>query len=45
MTPLLCTLMLLLLGLLGRATASNPIVLNVSIADPHIHIYNGVAYM
>ena len=27
------------------AFASNPIIRNTSIADPHIHIYDGVAYM
>ena len=31
-------------ALLG-AQASNPVVLNTSIADPHIHIFNGTAYM
>lgn len=35
-----------ILGLLGAlAGASNPIVRNVSIADPHIHIFDDVAYM
>lgn len=33
------------MGLAAVATASNPVVLNTSIADPHIHIFEGRAYM
>ena len=29
----------------ATATASNPVVLNTSIADPHIHIWEGKAFM
>ena len=35
----------LLLVLLGSAFASNPVVLHTSVADPHIHIFDGTAYM
>ena len=35
----------MLLLTVASCWASNPIVLNTSIADPHIHIYNDVAYM
>ena len=31
--------------LVGGALGANPVVLNTSIADPHIHIFNGKAYM
>ena len=37
--------LLLLLSSHRLVRAGNPIVANVSIADPHIHIYDGVAYM
>ena len=37
--------LLLLLMAARLVCASNPIVANTSIADPHIHIYDGVAYM
>ena len=43
-TQRLCRAAALML-VLGCSSASNPVVLNVSIADPHIHIFNGVAYM
>jgi hypothetical protein len=31
--------------LVGGVLGANPVVLNTSIADPHIHIFNGKAYM
>ena len=38
-------MLLLLYSLPHPARAGNPIVTGVSIADPHIHIFDGVAYM
>ena len=42
-TTLALALALALLA--SPAQSSNPVVLNVSIADPHIHIFEGKAYM
>lgn len=35
----------LVVGLLASAMADNPIFANISIPDPHVRIYNNVAYM
>ena len=43
--PLRLLLLRLLLLLPPLVRGGNPIVANTSIADPHIHIYDGVAYM
>ncbi len=38
-------LLLIFLGLMASAVAQNPIVPNVGLNDPHIHIFNDTAYV